>query len=149
MNRNSSTTGRLKGIFLRGKKYWYRYSYDGHQYRVPLDTTDEGAAVTKALKIRENPLLAGACPIKEEIKNYLQAKRDDATYTRNSAESREAVLNSFVRDRRIKEVREITESEIKVLARLPAPSQRSAQRGKHPEVCHDHPCLLRLAGRRT
>jgi hypothetical protein len=101
MSRNSSTNGRLKGIFLRGKKFWYRYSYERRQYRVPLDTEDEGEAITKALKICANPLLAGAEPLSDEIKSYLEAKQDDGTYTRNSADSRGPALNRWVRERHL------------------------------------------------
>jgi hypothetical protein len=63
---NASSNGRLKGIYKRGKKFWFRYSLDGHQTRVPLDTEDEGEAVTRALRIRGNPLLA-ADPLAEEL----------------------------------------------------------------------------------
>ncbi len=68
MKRNSSTGERLKGVYLRGKKFWYRYSYEGHQYRVPLDTEHEAEALTKAFRIRANPLLSDANPVAEEIK---------------------------------------------------------------------------------
>ena len=68
-------------------KFWYRYSYEGHQYRVPLDTEDEGKALTKALKIRANPLQAGANPLAEELENYLAEKREDGTYTHHTEEN--------------------------------------------------------------
>ena len=82
MNRKSSTNGRLKGVFLRGKKFWYRYSYEGRQYRVPLDTEDEAEAITKALRIRANPLLTGADPLAEEIKAYLAIKQEKGPSSR-------------------------------------------------------------------
>jgi hypothetical protein len=107
MKRNSSNGGRLKGVYLRGKKFWYRYNHEAHQYRVPLDTEDEGTALTKALKIRENPLLAGADPLKEEIDNYLAAKKEEGIYTRNSADTRSSVLHMLASDWRLKEVRAI------------------------------------------
>jgi integrase len=113
MSNNSSTNGRLKGIYLRGKKYWYRYSYETHQYRVPLDTEDEAEAITKALRIQANPLLAGADPMSEEIKRCVALKLEDGTYTRNSADSREDVLTLWARDRALKEVRQIDTDEIK------------------------------------
>ena len=53
MSNRASSTGRLKGVYLRGKKYWYRYTHEGRQYRVPLDTEDEGEAIAKALRIRK------------------------------------------------------------------------------------------------
>jgi integrase len=117
MSSNSASEGRLKGIFVRGKKFWFRYSYQGHQYRVPLDTEDEGEAVTKALKINANPLLAGADPLAQELAGYLADKRKDGTYTRNSAETRRAVLKAWLADQGLKEVREIEKAEIKLWLR--------------------------------
>lgn len=114
MSSNSSNSGRLKGLYLRGKKFWYRYSYQGRQYRVPLETEDEGEALVKAIKIRNNPVLAGAEPLLEEIKTYLKEKREDGTYTRNSVDSRFSVLSMFVADRHLQEVREINETEIRL-----------------------------------
>jgi integrase len=76
MKRNSSTGVRLKGLFLRGKKFWYRCSHEGHQYRVPLETENEAEALTKAFRIRNNPILAGADPLAQEIKTYLATKRE-------------------------------------------------------------------------
>jgi hypothetical protein len=66
MSMNAPSANRLKGIFKRGKKFWRRYSYKGRRYRVPLDTEDEGEAVTKALRTRAHPLLA-AEPLAEEL----------------------------------------------------------------------------------
>jgi integrase len=114
MSSNSTSKGRLKGIYQRGKKFWYRYSHEGHQYRVPLNTEDEGEAVTKALKIRANPILAGADPLAEELESFLAERQEDGTYTRNSAVNRRAILKSWLTDRGLKEVREIREDEIKL-----------------------------------
>jgi hypothetical protein len=82
----------------------FHFRVKGLQYRVPLDTEEEGEAITKALRTRANPLLAGAEPLSDEIKGYLEAKQDDGTYTRNSADSRGPVLNRWVRERRLSEV---------------------------------------------
>ena len=55
MKRNSSTGERLKGVYLRGKKFWYRHSYEGRQYRAPPDTENEADALNKAMRMRANP----------------------------------------------------------------------------------------------
>jgi hypothetical protein len=91
MKRSSSTDGRLKGVYLRGKKYWHRSSYQGHQYRAPLDRESESDAITKGVRIRVHPLLTEANPLAEEIKNYLADKQEKGTCTRNSADSRAPV----------------------------------------------------------
>jgi integrase len=111
-NNGSSTTERLKGIFLRGKIFWYRYSFQRRQYRVSLETTDESEAITKALAIAADPVLSGAEPIREEVKLYLSSKRAEGKYTRNSADSRQAVLNAWIRARKFTDVHEINQDEI-------------------------------------
>lgn len=98
---------------MRGKRFWFRHSYQGRQHRVPLDTEDEATAVTKALKIRANPLLTGANPLKEEVKVYIESKREKQTYTRNSADSRLPVLNAWIKDRNLNDVHEIDGERIK------------------------------------
>jgi hypothetical protein len=130
MSSNSSNAGRLRGLYLRGKKFWYRYSYEGRQYRAPLDTEDEGVAIVKALRTRNNPLLGGAAPVRDEIKAYLDEKQEDRTYTRNSADSRSSVLHMFVRDRHIKEVREINETEIRLWLKALRKRQKHLPRRK-------------------
>ncbi len=121
---NPSTGGRSQGVFLRGRTVWYRYSYQGRQYRVSLDTQDEGEALTRALRIRNNPVLMDANPLQDEIEDCLREKLEDQTYTRNSADTRHAVLNAWANQRGLKEVRQITRDEIDLW-------QRSLRKGKH------------------
>jgi integrase len=59
-------------------------------------------------------VLAGANPLSEEIKKYVGLKQEEGKYTRNSADSREAVLNAWATARNLKEVREINGDEIKI-----------------------------------
>jgi len=113
MSHRASSTGRLKGVYRRGKKFWYRYSHEGRQYRVPLETEDEGEAVTKALRILRDPVLAGADPLAEELDAFLADMRAIGTYTRSTAENRRAVLKKWTTERRLKGVRQITEDAIR------------------------------------
>ncbi len=132
MKRNSSTGGRLKGVYLRGKKYWNRYTYQRSQYRVPLDTESEGEALSKAYRIQANPLLTGADPLAEEIKKYLADKQEKGIYTRNSADSREPVLRMWAKARNLREVREINTDEIKLwlnsLRKEPEPEKQGRRK---------------------
>lgn len=82
----------LSGLYLRGKQFWLRYRHRGHQYRVPLRTSDPTEAVTRAMAIRADPVLAGADPFKHEIKDYVEHQLANRGFTRNSAENRLAVL---------------------------------------------------------
>jgi integrase len=81
---------------------------------VPLDTDGEAMAITKALRIRANPLLTGANPLAEEIKAYMAVKQEKGTYTRNSVDSRAPVLKMWAKARNLREVREISTDEIKL-----------------------------------
>jgi integrase len=60
----------MKGIYLRGQKYWYRTTLHGVQIRVPLETDDESDAIRKALDMRGNPSLLPGDPIRQEVKTY-------------------------------------------------------------------------------
>lgn len=145
MSRNSSPQGRLKGLYLRGKKFWYRYSYQQHQYRVPLDTEDEAEAITKALRIRANPVLAGAAPLEQELKKYVATKRENGTYTLNSADSREDVLRRFASERHLREVREITADEIKSWLNSLRKEPKAGRGGKRKQSAKQKKQRTRLA----
>ena len=68
---SSSKSGKLRGIFLRGKQFWFCYRLNGHQYRVSLATKDEAEAVVRSMAIRAEPVLAGANTFKKEIGAYV------------------------------------------------------------------------------
>jgi len=53
----SSSPQRLPGVYLCGKIFWCRYSLDGRQHRISLETGDESAAIARAMEIRANPEL--------------------------------------------------------------------------------------------
>ncbi len=108
MKTRSSQTKRLAGVYLRGKAFWYRYSFDGHQHRVRLDTDDEATAIARAMEIHANPELAGINHLKLEIKDYVQYQFDEKKFTRNSVANRTAVLNRWADHLGATEVRTIT-----------------------------------------
>jgi integrase len=90
--RKSSKVGKLSGIYLRGKQFWFRYRHNGHQYRVSLQTSDAAEAVLRAMAIRDDPVLSGANTLKREIDAYVTRQLEMRKFTRNSAENRRAVL---------------------------------------------------------
>jgi len=104
----SSRNKRVTGVYLRGKIFWYRYSFDGRQHRLSLDTDDEAAAVARAMEIRANPELADINHLKLEIKDYVQHQFNDKIFTRNSVANRTAVLNRWADHLGATEVRTIT-----------------------------------------
>lgn len=46
------------GIFLRGAVYWLRYSHNGEQIRVSLDTTHREEAIKRAEELRNRPVVS-------------------------------------------------------------------------------------------
>ncbi len=108
MKTRSSRIKRLAGLYLRGKNFWYRYSFDGRQHRLSLETDDEAAAVARAMEIRANPELADINHLKLEIKDYVQHQSQTGIFTRNSVANRTAVLNRWADDLGATDVRAIT-----------------------------------------
>ena len=92
--KTSSKGGEFSGLYRRGKKFWYRYRHNGHQYRVPLGTSDPSEALAQALVIRADPVLAGASTFKREVEAYVRHQQETKGFSRNSAENRRAVLLS-------------------------------------------------------
>ena len=78
MKRNSSTSGRLKGVYLRGKKYWYRYSYEERK-RLKESSIESYGMIIRGFcawlvgenKLRENP----AAFIKTRISTSAKERR--------------------------------------------------------------------------
>lgn len=108
MKTRSSNTKRLSGVFTRGKVFWYRYSHNGHQYRVSLDTTSESEAIAKAMEIRENPVLAQTDTLKREIKAYVEHQFRNGRFTAKSHENRSAVLLKWSDEIDCSELHELT-----------------------------------------
>ena len=108
----SSQTKRLAGVYLRGKIFWYRYSCDGRQHRLSLDTEEEATAIARAMEIRANPELADINHLKLEIKNYIRHQADAGKFTRNSVANRTAVLNRWADHLGASEVRTITTEQL-------------------------------------
>lgn len=112
MKTPSSDAKRLSGVYLRGKIFWYRYSHNGYQYRVSLETEDEAGAIAKAMEIRENPELANTNTLKHEINSYLNYQVLEGHFTRNTRESRQAVLLTWANHLAITELRNLTSDAI-------------------------------------
>jgi len=54
----NSQSDRMRGLYVRGKKFWYTRMIDGARTQMSLDTEDYGEAVKKVLEIRQSPTLA-------------------------------------------------------------------------------------------
>ena len=103
---------RLKGIFLRGKKFWFRFSHAGRQHRVNLETESEGEAIEKALEYRANPELLPSDTIRAEIKAYAAKKLKDQDFSQRSHDETIRVLNGFIDFSQINHIHSVTSGEV-------------------------------------
>jgi integrase len=60
----------MRGLYLRGKTWWFRFQRDGHQYRVSTNESDEARAIIAARVIQEQPLLVSGEHLYREIDAY-------------------------------------------------------------------------------
>ncbi len=87
-----ASAGRVRGLFQRGNSFWFRYSNNGHQYRVALKTDDEREAITRALKLQQDPELGPTNTLKREIKDYVADRLATNHWTKNNAYNSESIL---------------------------------------------------------
>ncbi|MFZ4775950.1 MAG: tyrosine-type recombinase/integrase [Terrimicrobiaceae bacterium] len=103
---------RLKGIFLRGKKYWFRFSHAGRQHRVNLETESETEAIEKALDYRANPELLPSDTILTEIRAYAREKLRVRSFSQRSHDETIRVLGGFVAFSQVEHAHSITTGEV-------------------------------------
>jgi len=72
--------------------FWLRYSHNGHQYRMPLKTSDEREAITRALDIQADPELAPTNTLKREIEAYVADRLHNRLWTKNNAYNMRSIL---------------------------------------------------------
>lgn len=103
----------MKGVYLRRKKYWYRFSWMGKQRFVNLGTSDEVEAISRALQVRNDPAqwIAGKDFVDSLLTEYLELKRSRGI-SESRIENLALRLRSFFRQFGIKHPTEITESKI-------------------------------------
>lgn len=87
-----ASTGRVRGLFQRGNSFWFRYSHNGHQYRVALKTDDEREAITRALRLQQDPELSPTNTLKREIKEYVADRLATNHWTKNNAYNSQSIL---------------------------------------------------------
>ena len=69
----NSQSDRMRGLYVRGKKFWYTRMIDGARTQMSLDTEDYGEAVKKVLEIRQNPTLAPVDTFSHEVSTYIRS----------------------------------------------------------------------------
>jgi integrase len=66
----------VRGLYLRGKTWWFAFQRDGHLYRVSTKETNEGRAILAAEQIRDQPELAASKHLHREIDSYCAYLKD-------------------------------------------------------------------------
>ena len=102
----------LKGLYIRGKKYWFRYSHNGHQQRINLQTEDLSEALKKALEIRANPELCAAETISIEAKAYAEKNFALKKFSARSRDETIRVISDFLSFSQVRNLQSITTGEI-------------------------------------
>ena len=89
---------KIRGIYLRGKTYWFSHGTGKRRLQVSLETTDYVEAVRRAQAILDNPLLNATDGFKAELDKFADAQMDSGTWTKNSRDSKYPVLLMFGED---------------------------------------------------
>ena len=66
-NRAGASRGKLTGLYLRGKTFWFTHWLDGEKKFKSLGTTDYGEVVRQAQEIYLKPELAPAAVFAREV----------------------------------------------------------------------------------
>jgi len=89
---------KIRGIYFRGKTYWFAHGAGKRRLQVSLETTDYVEAVPRAQAIWDNPLLTATDGFKTELDKFADAQMDSGTWTKNSRDSKYPVLLMFGED---------------------------------------------------
>ena len=85
----------MKGVYQRGKKWWLRHYYGGHELREPLHTTDEVEAIVRARAILDNPKRVKSGVFAAELDAYFADRVADEEMRATTVAARRPVLMSF------------------------------------------------------
>jgi len=108
-----SSPERLKGLYLRGKTFWFSHGTGKNRLQVSLETSDEADAIQKAKVILANPQLNPCNGFLREMNRYADEKVSDGIWTGNSHISKTSVLKMFGEDLGFKDLPDITTEAVK------------------------------------
>jgi hypothetical protein len=103
-----SSAERLKGLYLRGKIYWFAHGTGKNRLQESMENSDEAEAIKKAKLILENPELNPCNGFLREMNRYADEKVSDGPRTGNSHISKTSVLKMFGEDLGFKDLPDIT-----------------------------------------
>lgn len=84
-----------KGIYRRGRIYWYKWQENGQRKYVSLETEDPVAALQRAREVRNAPHLQSSQGLLRDINRYLESKRKLNLHSRATERLTRAALTEF------------------------------------------------------
>ncbi|MBX6326729.1 MAG: phage integrase SAM-like domain-containing protein [Chthoniobacterales bacterium] len=87
--------GRVKGIYLHGRTYWFAKQVNGRRSFVSLETDDYLLAAQRAPEIMDSPKLQPAQSFMAEVERFLKHKFETNRYSKMRAESKRSCLLMF------------------------------------------------------
>jgi integrase len=103
----------MTGVFKRGARYWFRFTWEGKQRFVNLGTDSEVDAINAAMKVLADPAewLTGADQVVSLLDRFLALKTLRGVSSAWTTEEK-VRLNAFFRDYKIRHATEITRAKI-------------------------------------
>ena len=100
---HSKTTGKsasplplkMRGLYQRGKVFWYRRMVDGARMQTNLETEDQGEAGAKVLAMRQHPDLVPINSYIKVVKGYVREQVIRGKLSHMFAPTRESSLRQF------------------------------------------------------
>lgn len=103
----------MTGVFKRGARYWFRFSWDGKQRFVNLGTDHEADAINQAMRVLAAPAewVAGADQVAQLLDRFLALKTARGVSSAWTTEEKTR-LNAFFRDWKIKHPTDISPAKV-------------------------------------
>ena len=89
------TVKEAKGIYRRGRIYWYKWQDQGNRKYVSLETDDPVEALRRAREVRGAPILQSSQGLLRDINRYLESKQKLNVYSPATERVTRAVLAEF------------------------------------------------------
>jgi hypothetical protein len=107
-----------RGIYLRGKTYWYRVQIDGQRRSVSLKTDDEAEAITRAALFKRDETFdavqkAKGTTFTAEVERYLASKKQTFQHYARTTEWSKGALKQFAAHIHEKNVKNVTPDDIR------------------------------------
>lgn len=103
----------MKGVFQRGNKWWFRFSYRGRQRFVNLGTDSEVDAITRAMSVLEEPSkwIGEKAQAEGLLTDFLALKKARGV-SDSWLENERLRIHCFFRDHKVKHVTQINRARV-------------------------------------